>query len=140
MSVTTNNDRSLKSQIIRFVRNLNAYQAAHEDTPAIRRNQILATRVYIFSLAFCMFVLVQYTALSRQTITGKLENPSLASYERLETLYPDSLSCPCSQIAVSSGFFIGIEATFHQVCCRLSIQLNFFKATFLIWAVIRAKE
>ena len=131
---------SSKNQILKFIGNLNAYTAAHEDTPEIHRNQILATRVYFVLLALCMLVLVQYTALSRQTINGKMANPSLIDYERLAMIYPDTLSCSCSQIAVSTGLFITIETAFHQVCCTKSISVEYLESHVVIWKILKKKS
>lgn len=108
--------RALVKDFLQYFYELNIYVAAHEDTPEVRHDQILSTRLYACLLTISMLIVLQYTALSSQTIITKVEKLTLSKFEKLEALYPNSLSCPCSQIATSPDTFITMEIKFHQVC------------------------
>lgn len=107
---------SSTTKVLKWLRDLNVYVAAYDDTPEVRRDQIVASKVYLVLLLICMLVLINYTAFSQQTINEKVENTSFTEYKRLSSMYSNTLSCSCSQIAVSLGSFISINVKFHQVC------------------------
>ena len=101
--------------LLAFLVQLNVYTETNDDSPDVRRNQILSTRVFLVSITLAMVGLTGYTA-QMQTITLEVNNPSQYDYERLEKLYGDTLTCPCSRLAVPAGSFVTVSATFHQVC------------------------
>lgn len=113
---TINRIRSYISLLFNYLRKLNVYTEAYEDTSEIRADQILSTRVYIILLINAMAILGMYTALTWQTFTVEVNNPSEADYLRLQPLHRSTITCPCSQLTISAGSFISIDASFHQVC------------------------
>lgn len=115
-TAATNRIRSYVSLSLNYLRKLNVYTEAYEDTPEVRADQIISTRVLLILLINTMTILVVYTALSWQTFTVEVNNPSESDYLRLQSMYPNTITCPCSQLTISAGSFITIDATFHQVC------------------------
>ena len=81
----------------------------------IRRDQILATRVYLSLLISIFFVLVLFTCLSTQNVLVTIPKPSIDTFTKLDATYSQTLSCPCQQIAVPHSRFLTIENTRHPV-------------------------
>lgn len=108
--------RALQHALVTYMKRLNVYTVTNHDPPGVRENQIRATRVYLILLLLAMSILSGYTALSRQTLTVNVNNPSQVEFEQLQALYPNTISCPCSHIIISQGSIVNITATFHQVC------------------------
>lgn len=86
------------------------------DTRVIR-NQILATRILLVLMIFSVVILIIFASSTPKTISMKISTPSQTQYDNLQATYPDTLVCPCENIAVSSGTFLSIVPTFHQVRC-----------------------
>ncbi|CAF1636191.1 unnamed protein product [Adineta ricciae] len=77
----------------------------------------LYTRIYIVLSLLFISILIIFTGLSQRSDTKSVANPSIEEYERLESLYTDTLQCPCSKIALANRLFITqLEATLHPVC------------------------
>ena len=106
----------LQQWLVAKIRNINVYIETNDDRPQVRENQIRATRIYLVLLIFSICILSTYTALSRQTQTVVIKNPSQTEYEHLEALYPNTISCPCLHTIISYETFVTISVTFHQVC------------------------
>lgn len=102
----------------RKLRQLNFFRdvkTIHEPDERILRDQILATRVYLPLLLMSFLIMVLFTSLSQRTVSVTVSSPSLAIYQRLQTDYPNTLLCPCRQIAINYGDFLSIMASYHQV-------------------------
>ena len=82
---------------------------------AIRRDQILATRVYLSLLISILSVLVLFTCLSTQNVLVTIPKPSIDMFTKLDATYSQTLSCPCQQIAVPYSSFLSIASTGHPV-------------------------
>lgn len=121
MSSLSARARSLLQLMVKYLSELNVYVAAVEDTPADRHSQILSTRLYICLLTVSMVIVLQYTALSSQTIKIRVNNPSLNQIETLLLMHSSTLSCPCSQIAVSTDTLVTLKISFHQVSIARSL-------------------
>ena len=66
-----------------------------------------------------------------QTVTVTVPRPSLDDYNTSHALYPNTLKCPCSTMAIPYQKFISLSPTLHQVCssdfvseCWLSILMS----------------
>ena len=118
MSVIIRASPSWKKRIFEYIDGFNVYLAAFDDPPETNRDQKITTKIYLVLLSCCMLILVNYTAFTPQTFSIKVENPSLVEYQRLEAKFNRTLSCPCSQIAISPGSFVNISVQFHQVSLR----------------------
>ena len=83
----------------------------------------MSTRLYFVLLITSSVTLVFYTGFVERTQTETSLVPSQSTYEHLQSLYPDTLQCPCSNISMSySNFTIQINATFHPVCSSVFVS------------------
>lgn len=101
--------------LINYLKTLNIYITTNEDTVEERQEQIIATRVFIVTCIVSLVGLVAYTSLSLQLITVHLKNPSQTTVEILQSKYPDTLVCPCSQTSIQVKKFVSINVSYHQV-------------------------
>ncbi|CAF1329692.1 unnamed protein product [Adineta steineri] len=60
--------------------------------------------------------LLRFTSLGSQTVTNIEQNPSLTKYKQLQSLYPDTLTCPCANTTMPYKTFVSLSPIFHQVC------------------------
>ena len=88
---------------------------ASTDNEQIRRNQVLATRVYLTLLVFSFSALILFTCLSTRDMVVTVPNPSVDTYDRLNALYAQTLSCPCEQISVPYSSFLSVKTVWHPV-------------------------
>jgi hypothetical protein len=86
-------------------------------SPNATQMAIMSSRVYAVLLPMCLCVLVIFYSFGQQSISRTILSPSLADFERLEVLYPATLSCPCQQIAIPFSRFSSVNFTVHQVSC-----------------------
>lgn len=56
----------------------------------------------IISLTIVTF----YASFVKQADTGQIENPSIVVYRQLASQYGDTVSCPCTQMAIVYDTFI----------------------------------
>lgn len=80
------------------------------------RKQILSTRLYLVAFTSILFILVLYTSLNKKTITINVPLTDLTQYEQLQSKYPNTLSCPCSEISIEYDLFIQLTPSYHDVC------------------------
>jgi len=50
----------------------------------------------------------------------------MTQYLQLYSTYPQTLTCPCTQISINYNIFIDIQYTFHQVCSSFLITEDWF--------------
>lgn len=86
-----------------------------ETNALILRRQIITTRIYLVLLYVSLLILILFTAFSQKLITDTISKPSLVTYEHLRAKYPNTLSCPCENIAISHEDFLSITVNYHQV-------------------------
>jgi hypothetical protein len=101
--------------LFRFLTQLNLFNTYSTNAATIRR-EIITTRIYLVLLLSIFSVLVVYSAQKQLQNTVQVNNPSIKDYEYLIATYPDTLSCPCSEIAVPYSYFLTLTPIFHQVC------------------------
>lgn len=101
--------------LFNYLKTLNIYVTTGENTVEERREQIISTRVFINIFIVSLIGLVAYASLSLQLITIRLENPSQSTIERLQSIYPDTLVCPCSQTSIQVKKFVSVNVSYHQV-------------------------
>jgi hypothetical protein len=101
--------------------NLNLYGKDTEEKMTISTDvigiqmQIWSTRLFMVLFLVAFSVLVIMTTVSKQLITAIVENPTVETYNNLESKYGDQVQCPCSNIDTPLGAYINITVTFHQV-------------------------
>lgn len=99
------------------LKNMNVFrsEAATSQLSYSEAIALLSTRVYVILLPICILVLIFSYGLSEQSTFETIYSPSKASFERLQLLYPQSLLCSCTQVAIPLSTFSSLELTSHQV-------------------------
>ena len=125
------------SNVIDTIRNLNLFKSGSTDRVVIHR-EILTTRLFLILFTIAFIVLFSYTLTSERTITETIEKPTLATFNRLEKKYLNSLSCPCARISIPYGLFVQTKPLFHQVCSSDFVSQAWIDFTFqvdidLVW-------
>lgn len=105
----------MKSQVKKSLIELNIFKREGSNEHQIHY-QCIASRLYIFILIMSLVIFTFYSLLIEEIHRKTILNPSESEYNRLEQMYHDSLSCPCTSISVNYSTFIQIEPYFHQVC------------------------
>jgi hypothetical protein len=67
-----------------------------------------------------------YNSLINVTQTVNIKSPTMTQYLQLYSIYPQTLTCPCTQISISYGAFLDVQYTFHQVCSSFFITEDWF--------------
>ena len=88
-----------------------APEGAEPESNHQQRNNVLATRVYLFLLFIIFVALIIALSAIPQTTRITIENPTRSQFESL----PDAI-CPCSRTSLSYGEFVSAQPSFHQVC------------------------
>lgn len=63
-----------------------------------------------------MTILIIATLLSAEKITVQIHNPSLKTYEELQTNHASTLTCPCLVNTMPYQRFINVKTAIHQIC------------------------
>lgn len=105
--------RSMRNIIRQF--NLFDRRNENEEERQIHRQRI-ANRVYIVLLIVILSVLIFYKSLTEEMFTETVTNPSESIYFQLQSAYPSSLRCQCSQMSINSEKFLSIQPILHPVC------------------------
>jgi hypothetical protein len=106
-----------------YIKNLNLFPFV---PPSIDENEVrtqrISTRLFIFLWILSMSMLLLYTSLIINSETITVERPSLAEYSYLNSIYSQTLTCPCSKVSINYGEFIHVEYTLHQVCSSVFVD------------------
>lgn len=108
--------RSLR-QVLCYLQDFNIFPSdpPRNETQDLQ-HQRRSTRLFLSLLFLIVTLLTSYMLVDRVTKTGVFENPTLEQFSSLQQLYPQSLSCPCSQISIDYRSFINVQYTFHPIC------------------------
>ena len=114
--------RVLGANIKQLITNMNFFKKESSISQITNAEMISikASRIYAILLSISILIIVVYKGLDQITITESVLFPSLATFDRLQAMYPNTLSCSCQQIAVPFGTFGSIYATLHQVSYPIS--------------------
>ena len=107
-------------RILDHLKKLNFYVSAHEDTEEESRNQIIATRLFVLLYIVSLTGLVGYASLSYQLTIVQINNPDQTTFERLYSIYPGILVCPCSQTSIQVDRFVTVGVSYHEVSFKTS--------------------
>ena len=99
------------------LKNVNFFrkESSTSRSPNANDSARLASRLYAIALPACLCVLAFFYGFRQQSISVTIRSPSLAVFEKLQALYPATISCPCELIAVPFSSFGSVSWTFHQV-------------------------
>ncbi|CAF3863157.1 unnamed protein product [Rotaria sp. Silwood1] len=103
------------------------------------REQRYASRLYLVLLCVSVLVLIIITSLSPQYNTCTIEFPTITIYKELQSRFPNTLTCPCSQVNIPYGRFIQLYPSFHQVCSSVFITEQWIAMLFP-WSYITHYE
>ena len=93
--------------------------------------QQLATRYYIILLLLSITIVLLFNSLRMQIRSVTISSPTESIFDHLKTEYSSTLSCPCSDIALTYSTFLSVRLpVYHQVCSSYLISSNF---TRLLW-------
>jgi hypothetical protein len=101
--------------IRRFLLELNIFDR-HNSTHRQLHYQRIATRLYILLFLISVTTLISYTLFTNEIYQETILQPTEDQFNRLQQMYPNTLSCPCNVISVPYNTFIEIEPFYHQVC------------------------
>ena len=108
---------ALVTSLKALISSLNFYDSRSGDTN-IERVERISTQIYIVLMAIGLTILLIHTSIAEETSTITIRSPSQTTIERLFEEYPESLNCPCTNIAIPYDTFVQVNVTYHQV--RLS--------------------
>lgn len=94
---------------------------------------VMTTRIYLLLLCLSVTILVIFTTLQTQVHTVTIDKPSQTIYEDLYKKYPDTLQCPCTQIAVLHNSFLSFSPVYHPVCSSLYLSLDWINSIQGTW-------
>ena len=78
--------------------------------------QRLSTRVFIITFIILLGVLLVYNCTLTNAKTITIPSPTLQQYNQLHASYPQTLTCPCSQISINRRLSLNVTYSLHQIC------------------------
>ncbi|CAF1310730.1 unnamed protein product [Didymodactylos carnosus] len=104
-------------QLKHYVMTMNMFKTVrHATNQHYIKNGIIATRIYFVSIIVSLFILTLYTSLTTILTTFTVKSPSLNQSRYLHNKYPDTLSCPCSEISIPYRTLFTIQPEYHAIC------------------------
>lgn len=79
------------------------------------RDQVLATRIYVFLFIAILIILMLFNGLATKAISITVLKPSINTYDRLHAAYSNTLQCSCSDVTASYSGFISAKYVQHPV-------------------------
>lgn len=111
----------------KMIRDLNWYITRETyRSNEIRHDQIMSTRLYIVLLIISVVTLSIYFGFSTNTTSVIVENPTINTYNELQSEDLHEFSCPCSKTSLSFETFTSLDFTIHQVNFFLMMLQNKF--------------
>ena len=108
---------------------LNLYKTPASDDTTFHKER-LATRIYTVALAGASLLIVVAAASVRRTVNRIEYAPSHTRFAQLAGTYPDTLSCPCSKLAIGYESFVRARAEFHPVCSSEFVEQRWIDKIF----------
>lgn len=93
---------------------LNIFENGATDIEVIQEQQ-WSTKLFVFLFLTLTIVFAIYGGLDKQTKQITVYNPTHNTFQYLQQKYPNTLKCPCANIAITFGSFMQLEPIFHQV-------------------------
>ena len=104
-----------RAKLLDALRTLNLFHSDSSDANIIQRER-WSTRVYLALLCLLMLSLTIYSAQLSRTILITRSQPTEHQFVQLFTRYPNTLTCPCSRVAIQYREIVRSQVTFHEVC------------------------
>jgi len=80
-----------------------------------RRNQIVATRLYIIFWTISLTIVCAYNGLNGAKSNFEVKNSSINIIEQYQSQNLDEFTCPCSKIAIPFQTFTSLDFNLYQV-------------------------
>ena len=106
---------SWRVKLLDALRTLNLFDSESSDANIIQRER-WSTRVYLVLLCLLMLSLTIYSAQVSRTILVTKSRPTEDQFVQLHARYPNTLTCPCSRVAIQYREIVRCQVTFHEVC------------------------
>ena len=74
------------------------------------------TRAYLVLLAAFVSIIVFHKFIGTERYTETVRYPSELTYFQLQSTYPSSLRCYCTQLSIDYDSFLRIQTVYHPVC------------------------
>ena len=115
----------LLNNICRSIRNINLFKTPLSDETSVHQQRIY-TLVYLLLFISTLGTLLFYNAVIERAVSETVPFPSIANYEHLRSLYPNSVNCPCAQISIPYHVFVTelYVNFFHQACSTRVVYLG----------------
>ena len=119
-------------QVTQWAKQLNVFKSHGDQSVEQIKQQQISTRLYFSLLAgmtnrlipsnldrLCLgfvLILLLFTSLTSDMVMWTESNPSLATFDNLQTSYKSTVKCPCSTMVIPFKKFVSFAPAFHQVC------------------------
>ena len=113
------------SKLKQLVSSLNKVNLFDDGTDLSPIDQLLATRIFLFSIVTTLIVLIAFTAFTAQTHTVTIRSPVETRFKQLSARYPRTLSCPCAQTSIRYDEFLSFKPQYHSVCTSQLVNQSF---------------
>ncbi|CAF1091478.1 unnamed protein product [Adineta steineri] len=103
---------------------------AVQDPAIVLKHQKYKTRLYVILLAVCLYMLFYVTLIKTESKTIMISNVTPDTFEKLYFEHDQTLSCPCSAIAIPYRNFTSNNVTMHPVCSSIFIEPEWIKGLY----------
>ncbi|CAF3904501.1 unnamed protein product [Adineta steineri] len=100
------------------------------DPATVRKHQKYKTRLYVVLLAVCLYILFYVTLIKTESKTIMISNVTPDNFKKLYFEHDQTLSCPCSTIAIPYQNFTSSNVTMHSVCSSIFIRPEWIKGLY----------
>lgn len=114
---------SLATRVGLWFKQLNIFENGVTDAKVVRQ-QRWSTRLYMVLFITLVIVFAARGGTEKQIIEVAVSDPSYDTFQSLQKKYPNTLKCPCTNIAVEYQSFIQIQPIFHQVLLLIATLLT----------------
>ncbi|CAF3891451.1 unnamed protein product [Rotaria sp. Silwood1] len=118
-----------RSLIVNWLKPLNVFESYSNDVDVIRLERG-STWVFLVLLLVSLIIVVIYAGSVPRTKIVKTFRPSEDEFKKLCDKFPDTLKCPCSQVAIQYSYFTNIDVKFHEVCESQFITQNWIDSVY----------
>ncbi|CAF4024878.1 unnamed protein product [Adineta steineri] len=103
---------------------------AVQDPAIVLKHQKYKTRLYVVLFAVCLYMLFYVALIKTESKTIIIANITPDTFEKLYFEHDQTLSCPCSTIAIPYRNFTSNNVTMHPVCSSIFIKPEWIKGLY----------
>ncbi|CAF3965240.1 unnamed protein product, partial [Adineta steineri] len=139
------NKKSLPIRLLEYIYHYNVFIPDEDDyddddndkvtDPALTlKYQLYTTRLYIPLFIIILYILTFIAFVSPQDRLISVTNITPELFSQLSIEHADTLSCPCSTIAVPYEILVSNTISFHPVCSSIYVSKEWIQALYLSYA------